>query len=63
MTQQVANGRPTMDGTHPLAGKRLPQRLLVRIHVYGVRNPDAGDSAGDPQQDASGGSTAWHLLH
>jgi FKBP-type peptidyl-prolyl cis-trans isomerase SlyD len=52
---KIADGRLTVDGNHPLAGKRL----WVRIRIHEVRDP----AAADLQQDAAGGATAPRQLH
>jgi FKBP-type peptidyl-prolyl cis-trans isomerase SlyD len=52
---QIADGRLTIDGNHPLAGKRL----LVRIRIQEVREPTAADL----QQDMGGADASPATLH
>jgi FKBP-type peptidyl-prolyl cis-trans isomerase SlyD len=52
---QIAGGRLTLDGNHPLAGKRL----RVRIRIHDVREPTAADL----REDAPGDTLAPHRLH
>jgi FKBP-type peptidyl-prolyl cis-trans isomerase SlyD len=52
---QIAGGRLTLDGNHPLAGKRLS----VSIRIHEVREPTATDL----QEDASGDAATPHRLH
>jgi FKBP-type peptidyl-prolyl cis-trans isomerase SlyD len=45
---RIADGRLTVDGNHPLAGKRL----RVRIRIQDVREPSAADVQADAADDA-----------
>ena len=52
---RIADGRLTVDGNHPLAGKRL----LVSVRIHDVRDPTAADL----YEDAADGATAPKTLH
>jgi FKBP-type peptidyl-prolyl cis-trans isomerase SlyD len=52
---RIAEGRLTVDGNHPLAGKRL--RVTIRIRQ--VREPTVADL----REDAAGGADAPRTLH